>query len=154
MSAGQRRAVGAAKAPKIVTVLCARWPKAFALDGRKRRPLKVGIVANVIAASAPGITKGIVSKAKLAYAANLLKARKAGKRAANSEDPSDSSDHHRKKNLPSTVAGANQERGSQSRKSSRYRNGESIPSRPLNTARMAVSRIIYANKLIKRFRMT
>jgi ProP effector len=64
MSARKRKAA-AAKVPFNVTVLAARWPKAFAVYEKRRRPLALHIHRLIIIAAAPGIAAGKITKDEL-----------------------------------------------------------------------------------------
>ncbi len=58
--------LGPAKArARIIPAMSVRWPHCFALDEKSRRPLKLDIAQDVIAASGKGIASGAISVAEI-----------------------------------------------------------------------------------------
>jgi ProP effector len=64
----RKRHEQAARSHAIIGALCELWPACFALYERRRKPLKVGIDRDVIAACATAIASGSISRNDLKYA--------------------------------------------------------------------------------------
>jgi sRNA-binding protein len=75
----------------VIALLAERWPGAFSIHEKKRRPLKIGIHLDVMAAIDGAITHAELSRALGCYVANgayLSRLREGAKRIALDGEPS------------------------------------------------------------------